>query len=114
MEGISKERRDFLKRAGLAGSFAMMPIANEGWGLGRDSKSIVEDAVIPQQSEEPPKNHIKFAVCGMSHDHIHGMVGAIQRGGVNWFQPGAARKTRLRRSPRAFLVPRSSRPRTRY
>ena len=81
MEGISKERRDFLKRAGLAGSFAMMPIANEGWGLGRDSKSIVEDAVIPQQSEEPPKNHIKFAFCVMSHDHIHGMVGAIQRGG---------------------------------
>src|SRR6185312_7916514 len=81
MEGISKERRDFLKRAGLAGSFAMMPIADEGWGLGMDSKSIVEDAVIPQQSEEPPKHHIKFAVCGMSHDHIYGMVGAIQRGG---------------------------------
>jgi predicted dehydrogenase len=81
MEGIFKERRDFLKRAGLAGSFAMMPIADEGWGLGRDSKPVVEDAVIPQQAEEPPKNHIKFAVCGMSHDHIYGMVGAIQRGG---------------------------------
>ena len=28
-----------------------------------------------------PKNHIKFAVCGMSHDHIYGMIGAVQRGG---------------------------------
>ncbi len=28
-----------------------------------------------------PKYKIRFAVAGMSHDHIHGLVGAIQRGG---------------------------------
>jgi predicted dehydrogenase len=28
-----------------------------------------------------PKHKIRFAVAGMSHDHIYGMVGAIQRGG---------------------------------
>jgi predicted dehydrogenase len=33
------------------------------------------------QAEEAPKNHIKFAVCGMSHDHIYGMIGAVTRGG---------------------------------
>lgn len=81
MHGIFKERRDFLKRAGLAGSFAMMPIAEAQWAMGGDLTRVIEDAVIPQQSEEVSKNHIKFAVCGMSHDHIHGMVGAIQRGG---------------------------------
>src|SRR4029078_4627752 len=81
MEGISKEPRDFLKRAGLAGSFAMMPIADEAWGMRGNLERVIEDAVFPQQSEEPPKYHIKFAVCGMSHDHIYGMVGAIQRGG---------------------------------
>ncbi len=27
------------------------------------------------------KHHIKFAVCGMSHDHVNGMIGAVQRGG---------------------------------
>jgi len=81
MHGIFKERRDFLKRAGLAGSFAMMPIAEAPWAMGGDLTRVIEDAVIPQQSEEVSKNHIKFAVCGMSHDHIHGMVGAIQRGG---------------------------------
>jgi predicted dehydrogenase len=41
---------------------------------------VVEDSV-PLQADEAPKYHIKFAVCGMSHDHIYGMVGAIQRGG---------------------------------
>jgi len=33
------------------------------------------------QAEEAPKHHIKFSVCGMSHDHIYGMIGALQRGG---------------------------------
>jgi predicted dehydrogenase len=42
---------------------------------------VIENAVLPAQAEEAPKYHIKFAVCGMSHDHIYGMIGAIQRGG---------------------------------
>ena len=81
MRSISKERRDFLKRAGLAGSFAMMPIDDAIWELGDNYGHVVEDAVVPSQTEGPPKNHIKFAVCGISHDHIYGMTGAIQRGG---------------------------------
>lgn len=77
MKNISKDRRSFLKQAGLMGSFVMMPGAAES-AIGIH---VIEDAVLPQESEEPPKYHIKFAVCGMSHDHIYGMVGAIQRGG---------------------------------
>lgn len=79
MSDRSNGRRDFLRNAGLMGSVAMIgglspnTLAREG--------GIVEDAVVPQQSEEPPKYHIKFAVCGISHDHIYGMVGAVQRGG---------------------------------
>lgn len=81
MKGISKERRAFLKHAGLFSSFAMMPaLGNEGW-VTSELDRVIEDAVIPQQADEPAKHHIKFAVCGMSHDHIYGMVGAIQRGG---------------------------------
>ena len=30
-----------------------------------------------------PKESIRFAVCGMSHDHIYGMTEAIRRGGGN-------------------------------
>lgn len=81
MGDVLKERRDFLKRAGLAGSFAMVPIAESAWGVGLSPHSIIEDAFVPQQDDNAPKHHIKFAVCGMSHDHIYGMVGAIQRGG---------------------------------
>ena len=74
-------RREFLMRAGSIGSIAMMAGLPQGSAFGGDSSRVVEDAVVPAQSEPPPKYHIKFAVCGMSHDHIYGMVGAVQRGG---------------------------------
>ena len=74
-------RRDFLMRAGSIGSIAMMTGLPQGSAFGVEAARIIEDAVVPAQVEEPPKYHIKFAVCGMSHDHIYGMVGAVQRGG---------------------------------
>lgn len=81
MNGIFKDRRDFLKQAGIMGSMAMMAGMPEGAMALGGSGAIVEDAVVPAQAVEAPKYHIKFAVCGMSHDHIYGMVGAMQRGG---------------------------------
>lgn len=80
-------RRDFLKQAGVlgsvgtVGSIAMMTGLPEsamafGDGIGR-----VAAEALSAQAEEAPKHHIKFAVCGMSHDHIYGMIGAVQRGG---------------------------------
>src|SRR5579871_912343 len=77
-------RRDFLKHAGMMGSVAMMAGMPEGaFALGGAHGPIIEDAVIAPaaQAAEAPKYHIKFAVCGMSHDHIYGMIGAVQRGG---------------------------------
>lgn len=76
-------RRDFIKQAGLMASVAMMaglPQGAAAYPL-EERSNVIEDAVSPEQAEETPKHHIKFAVCGMSHDHIYGMVGAIQRGG---------------------------------
>jgi predicted dehydrogenase len=73
-------RRDFLKQAGWMGSVAMVAGLPTG-AVGAEPLGLIEDAVLPRQAEESPKNRIKFAVCGMSHDHIYGMVGAIQRGG---------------------------------
>lgn len=79
------QRREFLKRAGWMGSAAMIAGLPEGaMAFGGGTASIVEDAVKPAQDgsrDEAPKYHIKFAVCGMSHDHIFGMIGAVQRGG---------------------------------
>jgi predicted dehydrogenase len=75
-------RRDFLKQTGLMGSVAMMAgLPQNAMALAGEQEYVIEDAVAPQQPDEVPKYHIKFAVCGMSHDHIYGMIGAVQRGG---------------------------------
>ncbi len=78
----STGRRDFLKQTGLMGSVAMMAALPSGaMALGGEQGRVIQDAVAPAQPEEAPKYHIKFAVCGVSHDHIYGMIGAVQRGG---------------------------------
>jgi predicted dehydrogenase len=82
MNRVFTGRRDFLKQAGVMGSMAMMAGMPEGaMALGGAHGAVIEDAVLPVQAEDRPKNHIKFAVCGMSHDHIYGIIGAVQRGG---------------------------------
>ena len=43
--------------------------------------TIIRTRSKKRDAKFPPQYHIKFAVCGMSHDHIYGMIGAIQRGG---------------------------------
>lgn len=78
----STGRRDFLKQAGWMGSVAMMTGLPQGaLASGAGLRPVIEDAVLPAQPEAAPMHHIKFAVCGMSHDHIYGMLLAIQRGG---------------------------------
>ncbi|WP_348263688.1 Gfo/Idh/MocA family oxidoreductase [Telmatobacter sp. DSM 110680] len=79
---MSTDRRGFLKQASLMGSIGMLsgsPAARAFTASG--DFSYVSEETLPVQAEEAPVHHIKFAVCGMSHDHIYGMVGAIQRGG---------------------------------
>lgn len=67
------DRRMFLGGAGAMMAATGLPAFGEGG-------NIVHEVVAAQEPEQP-KYHIKFAVCGMSHDHIRGMVGAVQRGG---------------------------------
>ena len=63
------DRRNFLLAAGL-GSAALALAAGE-----------VKAETLPPAREEAPQHHIKFAVCGISHDHVTSMIGAVQRGG---------------------------------
>ena len=42
---------------------------------------VHEVAPAAPDADTPPTDTINFAVCGMSHDHIYGMVEAITRGG---------------------------------
>jgi predicted dehydrogenase len=51
-----------------------------GGAFGENGSHIVHET-LQAQAEEKPQHSIKFAVCGISHDHIYGMIGAIQRGG---------------------------------
>jgi hypothetical protein len=84
MEMSLTRRREFLKQAGLFGSLgsaAMIAVLPESAMTLGGAGQVIEDAVVPVQTDEAPKNQIKFAVCGMSHDHIYGMIGAVQRGG---------------------------------
>jgi predicted dehydrogenase len=103
-------RRDFLKQAGTMGSIALMAGLSSGASaLGAEPDRAVEDTVLPAQPEEPPKYHLKFAVCGMSHDHIYGMIGAIQRGGgelvAAWGGEADKLATFSKRFPNVKIVP---------
>ena len=71
-------RRSFLRGAGAAGLLSIAPEA--GAAVGPAGEHIVHE-VVQATAEEKPKYSIKFSVCGMSHDHIYGMIGAVQRGG---------------------------------
>ena len=80
MENQELNRRSFLRSAGLASLLTTLP--GGALALGPEQGSILQEAVPPRpEAETKPKYSVKFAVCGMSHDHIYGMVGAMQRGG---------------------------------
>src|ERR1700728_797607 len=79
MQNDGPNRRAFLKTMSSAGVLAALPEAALGLQPGENiTHEIAEPA---QDADAKPKYSIKFSVCGMSHDHIYGMIGAIQRGG---------------------------------
>ncbi len=70
-------RRDFLNTLGAAGFASAVP------ALGADFRGAVRHEILEplQDDGAAPKHTIKFAVCGISHDHIYGMTEAVKRGG---------------------------------
>ena len=94
----STPRRDFLKNASLLGSFAMMGAPS----FAASHMPIVEETLAPQEQDAAPKNKIKFAVCGMSHDHIYGMIGAIQHGGGELVMAWAGEEDKLANFKKRF------------
>jgi predicted dehydrogenase len=71
-------RRSFLRGVGAAGLLSIAPEA--GAAAGPAGEHMVHE-VVQATATEKPKYSIKFSVCGMSHDHVYGMIGAVQRGG---------------------------------
>jgi predicted dehydrogenase len=70
------DRRALIQTLGVTG---LVPRAAFS---GPEHKRIVQETLrLQPEAESGARHSIRFAVCGMSHDHIYGMVGAIQRGG---------------------------------
>src|SRR5688572_3303985 len=70
-----KDRREFLRSAGLAGVMsAMAP------GAFAQSGAFTVEAADSKPVEKP-KHSIRFAVIGMDHAHIFSMTAAVKRGG---------------------------------
>jgi len=86
------KRREFLESLG-----AMLALA-----------STAQAETLPALPVEKPRHHIRFAVCGVSHDHIHGMIGAVTRGGgelVAWWGEEADKQAEFsRRYPNAKVA----------
>jgi len=75
---VDSGRRSFLAGLGAAGIAGALPgtaFAAHG------SLPVVHEVAGPSAAEAAPGQSIRFAVCGMSHDHIYSMLGAVQRGG---------------------------------
>jgi predicted dehydrogenase len=76
-------RRGFLKSAasGMLGSVGVMAgLSGMAFAAEPGGAGVVHE-IVKQEPVAAPKYSIKFSVCGMSHDHIYGMVEAMQRGG---------------------------------
>ena len=73
-------RRAFLRNLSAAGMISAIPtFAASGQPVA--PAASVKEEVLPVLQDEPPQHSIKFAVCGISHPHIYGMIEAVKRGG---------------------------------
>lgn len=71
-------RRSFLANLGAVGVAGVLP---ETAFAAHVNSSTVYEVAAPSGLAGPAGQSIRFAVCGISHDHIYGLVGAVQRGG---------------------------------
>jgi predicted dehydrogenase len=73
-------RRDFLRNVSVAGMISALPSFASS-GSHAASHASAREEVLPLLEDEPPRHSVKFAVCGISHPHIYGMIEAVKRGG---------------------------------
>jgi predicted dehydrogenase len=96
-EMSAKDRRDFLQFAGVASMFST--VAPQALAQGA-SGAFTVDPANTATPEIKPTHSIKFAVIGLDHAHIYGMVNAVQRGGgelVSFFASDPAQIAEFRK-----------------
>ena len=102
LDGV--DRRSFLKTMGSAGLSTALPASV--FAASPFVGNVVHEIAQPAQvAAVLPANSVRFAVAGMSHDHIYGMVDAMIRGGGELVSVYAAESERgvafLKRYPQA-------------
>jgi predicted dehydrogenase len=102
MDGV--DRRSFLKTMGSASLYPALPVS--AFAASSFTGSVAQEVAQPAQvAPALPANSVRFAVAGMSHDHIYGMVDAMIRGGGALVSVYAAEPERgvafLKRYPQA-------------
>jgi predicted dehydrogenase len=93
----SRDRRDFLQAAGMAGMFSAVSSAAMGQSA---SGAFTVDPANTATAEIPAKDHLRFAAIGLDHAHIYGMTRAVQRGGgelVSFFATDPAQVAEYRK-----------------
>src|SRR5712692_1242228 len=83
MKEKETSRRKFIKASvtAAAGIGATSMLSDETQGASEESSS---DPMVRSQGRDagtPKAARIRFSVIGINHDHIHGQVGAVLRGG---------------------------------
>ena len=104
-----QDRRSFLREAGALGLMAAFPSAMLAESAAGGALPLVQ--VVPETAPPAiakPSRPVRFGVCGMSHDHIYGMVEAMLRGGGELVSVYAAEPERAaafgKRYPQAKVV----------
>ena len=104
MTNRSTDRRAILQTLGATGTLAALQAA----AFAAPPSQAVTQEVLPPGPEIKPEHAIRFGVCGMSHDHIYGMIQAIERGGGELVAAWGAEPDKLanfgRRYPGVKLV----------
>jgi predicted dehydrogenase len=80
MDQLPVPRRQFLQTLRAASVASALP-CSPVFGAAQVHTGSVKEEVLPRSEPVPPRYSIHFAVCGISHGHIYGMIEAIKRGG---------------------------------
>ncbi|MGA8041956.1 MAG: Gfo/Idh/MocA family oxidoreductase [Terracidiphilus sp.] len=80
MGEILLPRRNFLRTVTAAGMASALPVFASQPSQPFPGGQVKEEA-LPPSKDAPPRYTVKFAVCGISHPHIYGMIEAVKRGG---------------------------------
>jgi len=92
------DRRAILRTLAATGALSTL----NGAAFGAAQAESPEHEALQPEPERTPKHPIRFGICGMSHDHIYGMIDAIKRGGGELIAAWGAEPDKLARFAKRY------------